>query len=157
MHVYWKHLNILRHIYNLHGFFFFYRAAQFAGSYFLDWGLNLGPQQWKCRILTTGLPRNSLFYFSICILNYLYFKPKFLERFTEVNGLIGLTEVRWCLPHFSFCKRKGMARGKLPSVHTATEQVQWGQACKKGAWEQGENKRHLEDQNRSLPVWSWVI
>ena len=50
-----------------------------------------------------------------------------------------------------------MARGKLPSVHTATEQVQWGQASKKGAWEQGENKRHLEDQNRSLPVWSWVI
>ena len=106
---------------------------------------------------TTGPPRNSLFYFSICILNYLYFKPKFLERFTEVNGLIGLTEVRWWLPHFSFCKRKGMARGKLPSVHTATEQVQWGQASKKGAWEQGENKRHLEDQNRSLPVWSWVI
>ena len=34
------------------------------------------------------------FYFSIFILNYLYFKPKFLERFTEVNGLIGLTEVR---------------------------------------------------------------
>ena len=50
-----------------------------------------------------------------------------------------------------------MARGKLPSVHTATEQVQWGQASKKGAWEQGENKRHLEDQNRSLPVWSQVI
>ena len=157
MHVYWIHLNILRYIQFTWIFFFFYCAAQLAGSYFLDQGLNLGPQQWKCRILTTGPPRNSLFYFRICILNYLYSKSKFLEWFTEVNGLIGLTEVRWCLPQFSFCKRKGMARGKLPSVHTATEQVQWGQASKKGAWEQGENKRHLEDQNRSLPVWSWVI
>ena len=32
-----------------------------VGSLFLDQGLNLGPQQWKHQVLTTGPPRNSLF------------------------------------------------------------------------------------------------
>ena len=41
-------------------FFFFCHAAWLAGSYFPNQGLNQGPQQWKCQVLTTGPPRNSL-------------------------------------------------------------------------------------------------
>ena len=40
-------------------FFFFFLATWLTGSYFPDQGLNLGPQQWKSRVLTTGLPGNS--------------------------------------------------------------------------------------------------
>ena len=39
--------------------FFSGHAAQLAGSYFPDQGLNPGPQLWKHRVLTTGQPGNS--------------------------------------------------------------------------------------------------
>ena len=38
---------------------FFVHTMQLAGSQFPDQGLNPSPQQWKCRVLTTGLPGNS--------------------------------------------------------------------------------------------------
>ena len=37
-------------------FFFFLAASQHVGSYLLDQGFNLGPLQWKHRVLNTGLP-----------------------------------------------------------------------------------------------------
>ena len=58
---------------------FFGCAAQLAGSYFPNQGLNLGPQQWKSRVLTTGLPGNVLhIHFRI---NYSVFTKKFLLGF----------------------------------------------------------------------------
>ena len=43
----------------IYNFLFFGCAAQHVGSYFPDQGSNLCPLQWKCRVLTTGLPGNS--------------------------------------------------------------------------------------------------
>ena len=40
----------------------FGHTAQHAGSQLPNQGSNLYPLQWKCRILTTGLPNNSLFF-----------------------------------------------------------------------------------------------
>ena len=37
----------------------FGHAARLVGSQFPDQGLNPGPRQWKCRVLTTGPPGNS--------------------------------------------------------------------------------------------------
>ena len=39
--------------------YYFDQAEWHAGSYFPDRGLNLCPVQWKCRVLTAGLPRKS--------------------------------------------------------------------------------------------------
>ena len=41
-------------------YYFFGRAARIAGSQFPSRGLNPCPLQWKHRVLTTGLPGNSL-------------------------------------------------------------------------------------------------
>ena len=59
-------------------------------------------------------------------------------------------------PDSLICKRKGLARGKLSSVHTITEQVQWVQASKRELRNR-EKTRGIRRQNRPLPVWSWVI
>ena len=40
-------------------------ATQLVRSWFPNQGSNLGPQQWKCKVLTTGLPGNSLKSFSL--------------------------------------------------------------------------------------------
>ena len=38
---------------------FFCHTMQLSGSQFPDQGLNPSPQEWKCWVLTTGLPGNS--------------------------------------------------------------------------------------------------
>ena len=45
--------------------FCFGLPMQLATSWFPDPGSNLCPRQWKLRVLTTGLPRNSFSYFRI--------------------------------------------------------------------------------------------
>ena len=46
---------------NLFYLFIYCHAVQLVGPYFPNQGSNLGPCQWKHRVLTTGPPGNSLF------------------------------------------------------------------------------------------------
>lgn len=52
-------------------FFFLGHAKLFVGSYFPDQGLNVGPWQWKHRVLTTRLPGNSV----LCPLTLFLHRP----------------------------------------------------------------------------------
>ena len=56
-----SHSQICWGLFSFSSSFFFFSdcATRLAGSQFPDQGLNPGPLQWKCRVLTTGQPGNS--------------------------------------------------------------------------------------------------
>ena len=52
----------------------------FVGLKFPDQGLNLGPQQWRFGVLTTGPPRNSLHFFFFFFFKYNFHFIVFSEK-----------------------------------------------------------------------------
>ena len=52
-------------------FFCFWPHVRLAGSYFSNQGLN--PGQWKCQVLTNGLPGNCQVHSLMLLLNILYY------------------------------------------------------------------------------------
>ena len=87
-------------------------ATQLVRSWFPNQGSNLGPQQWKCKVLTTGLPGNSLKSFS------LFYYPSPL-----MDGL-SLAKAESQLALAILCSLAGPA----PSRHSiCVEWMSWGQ------------------------------
>ena len=74
------YIHIYIYIYIYIFFFFFGHAMQLAGSQFPSQDLNLGPRQWKHRVLTTGLPGKSL-------LDLVNSRPGLNPKFTTVARL----------------------------------------------------------------------
>ena len=71
--------------------FFFGYAARLLGSWLTQQGSNLNPRQWKHRVLTTGLPGNSLHY------PFLY--PCFISTGFKQAWAILILSKQGSLPH----------------------------------------------------------
>ena len=75
---------------------------------YLEQGLNLGPLQWKCRVLTTGLPWNSLNIFLLyrkllnCFPGWLYHFCIFISKEWVLELLCILTSAYYCQYVFNY-------------------------------------------------------